>query len=140
MLAGSGNVLDPDNVLVGRSAIHRPTGTLVVVEELALGEAWGEVGDGEGAVVEAPELDLWRMNFAAAVGRALRAAHWMEATGKRTYILARPIHEQPSAVVNSSENTGRARAALCCSRRVNRNSSRLPQLLNHIAEQFIVVG
>ena len=30
---------------------------LVVVEELVVGEAWNDAGDGQGAVVEAPELD-----------------------------------------------------------------------------------
>ena len=54
---GTGMLFDLDKVLVGGSAIQRRVRAHVVVEELVLGELRGDVGDGEGAVVAAPELD-----------------------------------------------------------------------------------
>ena len=54
---GTGMLFDPDKVLVGGLAIQRRVRAHVVVEELVLGELRGDVGDGEGAVVAAPELD-----------------------------------------------------------------------------------
>ena len=43
-------------VLVGGSISERGVGPLIVVEELVVVESWGDGGDGEGSVVEAPEL------------------------------------------------------------------------------------
>jgi hypothetical protein len=57
LAVGTGMVFDLDKVLVGGSAIQRRVRAHVVVEELILSELWGDVGDGEGAVVAVPELD-----------------------------------------------------------------------------------
>ena len=46
-----------DKILVGGSAIQRPVGPLIVVEELVPGECGRHGGDCERAVVPAPELD-----------------------------------------------------------------------------------
>ena len=70
-----------DKILVGRSAVQRGVWALVVVEELVPGEPWGDVGDGERAVVPVPELDAGGAVGALDAAVPLRAARRQDVEG-----------------------------------------------------------